>query len=112
MGSLHSFLARIGTMNLPHVRFGVERFSADFRMFRNGTTTALKRSTTNHSHFGRCSTIPRFMERIKVKVPPTMLIYLLVVHRGARFSRKAFTPSLQSSVCRTDAFNLHAASSA
>jgi hypothetical protein len=52
---------QIGTMNLR--RFVVERFSADFRMLRNGTTTALKRSTTNDSRYGCGSTIPRFMER-------------------------------------------------
>src|ERR1051326_2432871 len=63
MGSLHSFLARIGTMNLPHVRFVVERFSADLRARRNSATTALKRSTTNDDRSGCCSTIPRFMER-------------------------------------------------
>src|ERR1051326_229638 len=45
MGRLHSFLARIGTLNLPHVRFVVERFRADFRVWRNSATTALKRST-------------------------------------------------------------------
>jgi hypothetical protein len=63
MGSLHPLLARIGTLNLPHVRFVVERFSADFRMLRDGTTTALKRSTTNHSRSGCGSANPRFMER-------------------------------------------------
>src|ERR1051326_7745706 len=63
MGNLHSFLARIGTMNLPHVRFVVERFRADFRVWRNSATTALKRSTTNHARFGCGSANPRFMER-------------------------------------------------
>src|ERR1051326_4653646 len=44
---------RIGILNLPHLKFVVERFSADFRMLRNGITTALKRSTTNHDRFAR-----------------------------------------------------------
>jgi hypothetical protein len=51
-------------MNLQHVRFVVERFSADFRMLRNGITTALKRSITNDSRFGCGSTNPKFMERL------------------------------------------------
>src|ERR1051326_4958647 len=63
MGSLHPLLARIGTLNLPHVRFVVERFSADFRARRNSATTALKRSTTNDSRFGCGSAIPQFMGR-------------------------------------------------
>jgi hypothetical protein len=67
MGSLHSFLARIGTMNLPHVRFVVERFSAVVVPLRRARKSALKRSTTNDSRSGCCSTIPRFMVRIKAR---------------------------------------------
>src|ERR1051326_8837764 len=65
IGSLHSFLARIGTMNLPRVKFVVEHFSADVVPFRHARKSALKRSTTNHDRSGCCSTIPRFMERMQ-----------------------------------------------
>jgi hypothetical protein len=67
MGSLHTvFVGHWGHEPLE-VRFVVERFSADFRMLRNGTMTALKRSTTNHERFGYCSSNPRFMERTTLR---------------------------------------------
>ena len=50
-------------MNLPHVRFVVERFSAVVVPLRHAHKSVLKRSTTNDSRSGCGSTIPQFMER-------------------------------------------------